>query len=242
MIRLAGVGGGSYTRAAVCRAHLIAPSVLSADFGRLNEEVRAAEAAGADWLHLDVMDGHFVPNLTMGADVVKAIRRATSLPLDVHMMVSDPGRYAPRFIDVGADWVSIHYEACPEPRAVIADIRTRGARPSLAVSPDTPVEVVAPSAPDLDMVLVMSVYPGFGGQKFIPGSLAKLEDARRLRARLGLEFLIEIDGGITVENAGAAARAGADVLVAGTAVFGAPDYATAITAMRRNVAAATSSS
>jgi ribulose-phosphate 3-epimerase len=222
----------------VCRAHLIAPSVLSADFGRLNEEVRAAEAAGADWLHLDVMDGHFVPNLTMGPDVVKAIRHATSLPLDVHMMVSDPGRYAPRFIDVGADWVSIHYEACPEPGELIADIRTRGARPSLAVSPDTPVEVVAPSARDLDMVLVMSVHPGFGGQKFIPGSLAKLEDARRLRERLGLRFLIEVDGGITVENAGAAARAGADVLVAGTAFFGAADYGGAITAMRRNVAAA----
>ncbi len=222
----------------MCRAHLIAPSVLSADFGRLHEEVRAAEAAGADWLHLDVMDGHFVPNLTMGPDVVKAIRRATSLPLDVHMMVSDPGRYAPRFIDVGADWVSIHYEACPEPRGVLADIRTRGARPSLAVSPDTPVAVVAPSARDLDMVLVMSVHPGFGGQKFLPGSLAKLEDARRLRDRLGLGFLIEVDGGVTVENAEAAARAGADVLVAGTAVFGATDYATAITAMRQAGAAA----
>lgn len=221
----------------MCRAHLIAPSVLSADFGRLNEEVRAVEAAGADWLHLDVMDGHFVPNLTMGPDVVRAVRRATSLPLDVHMMVSDPGRYAPRFIDVGADWVSIHYEACPEPRGVIADIRARGARPSLAVSPDTPLEVVAPSAPDLDMVLVMSVYPGFGGQQFIPGSLAKLDDARRLRQRLGLGFLIEIDGGITVDNAGAAAQAGADVLVAGTAIFGAPDRGTAITAMRRNIAA-----
>ncbi|MCC6847638.1 MAG: ribulose-phosphate 3-epimerase [Deltaproteobacteria bacterium] len=217
---------------------MIAPSVLSADFGRLHEEVRAAEAAGADWLHLDVMDGHFVPNLTMGPDVVKAIRRATSLPLDVHMMVSDPGRYAPRFIDVGADWVSIHYEACPEPRGVLADIRTRGARPSLAVSPDTPVAVVAPSARDLDMVLVMSVHPGFGGQKFLPGSLAKLEDARRLRDRLGLGFLIEVDGGVTVENAEAAARAGADVLVAGTAVFGATDYATAITAMRQAGAAA----
>jgi ribulose-phosphate 3-epimerase len=222
----------------VCRAGLIAPSVLSADFGRLAEEVRAAEAAGADWLHLDVMDGHFVPNLTMGPDVVKAIRRATAIPLDVHMMVSDPGRYAPRFIEAGADWVSIHYEACPEPRDVIADIRTRGARPSLAVSPDTPVAVVEPTAAALDMVLVMSVHPGFGGQRFIPGSLAKLSEARALRERLGLRFLIEVDGGITVENAGAAATAGADVLVAGTAVFGAGDYAAAITAMRRNIAPA----
>lgn len=219
----------------MCRAHLIAPSVLSADFGRLADEVQAAEAAGADWLHLDVMDGHFVPNLTMGPDVVKAIRRATSIPLDVHMMVSDPGRYAPRFIDVGADWVSIHYEACPEPAELIGDIRARGARPSLAVSPDTPVAVVTPSAPQLDMVLVMSVHPGFGGQRFIPGSLAKLDEARRLREQLGLRYLIEVDGGITVENAGAAASAGADVLVAGTAVFGAADYGGAITAMRRNI-------
>ena len=221
----------------MCRAHLIAPSVLSADFGRLAEEVQAAEAAGADWLHLAVMDGHFVPNLTMGPDVVGAIRRATSLPLDVHMMVSDPTRYAPRFIDVGADYVSIHYEACPEPRELIADIRSRGARPSLAVSPDTPVDVVAPSAPELDMVLVMSVYPGFGGQKFIPGSLAKLAEARALRDRLGLGYLIEVDGGITIDNAGAAAGAGADVLVAGTAVFGADDYGGAITAIRRNIGA-----
>jgi ribulose-phosphate 3-epimerase len=226
----------------VCRAHLIAPSVLSADFGRLADEVQAAEAAGADWLHLDVMDGHFVPNLTMGPDVVKAIRRATSLPLDVHMMVSDPGRYAARFVDVGADFVSIHYEACPQPGALIAEIRSRGARPSLAVSPDTPVAVVTPSAPDLDMVLVMSVHPGFGGQSFIPESLARLEEARRLRERLGLRYLIEVDGGVTVENVGAAAQAGADVLVAGTAVFGAPDYGGAISAMRRNIGASAASS
>ncbi len=220
----------------MCRAHLIAPSVLSADFGRLHEEVRAVEAAGADWLHLDVMDGHFVPNLTMGPDVVAAIRRATSLPLDVHLMVSDPGRYAARFIEVGADWVSIHYEACREPRTLLADIRARGARPSLAVSPDTPVSVVEASVPELDMVLVMSVHPGFGGQRFIPGSLGKLEDARRLRDKLGAGFLIEVDGGITVENAGGAARAGADVIVAGTAIFRASDYGTAITAMRHDIA------
>ncbi len=220
----------------MCRAHLIAPSVLSADFGRLGEEVRAAEAAGADWLHLDVMDGHFVPNLTMGPDIVAAIRRATTIPLDVHMMVSDPGRYAPRFIEAGADWVSIHYEACPEPRDLIADIRSRGARPSVAISPATPVAVLAPSAPDLDMVLVMSVHPGFGGQRFIPESLPKLAEARSLRERLGARFLIEVDGGITIENASAAAAAGADVLVAGTAIFGAPDYGAAITAMRRNIA------
>ena len=214
--------------------------MLSADFGRLAEEVRAATAAGADWLHLDVMDGHFVPNLTMGPDVVQAIRRATTIPLDVHMMVADPARYAPRFIDAGADWVSFHHEACGEPRPLIADIRSRGARASLAINPETPIAAVRDDvAADLDMLLVMSVHPGFGGQAFIPEALPKLAEARRLRTRLGKDFLIEIDGGITIENAGEAAAAGADVIVAGTAFFRAPDYASAITAMCRNIAAAT---
>jgi ribulose-phosphate 3-epimerase len=216
--------------------------VLSADFGRLAEEVRAATAAGADWLHLDVMDGHFVPNITMGPDVVQAIRGATTIPLDVHMMVADPARYAPRFIDAGADWVSFHHEACGEPQPLIADIRSRGARASLAINPETPVAAVRDDvAAELDMLLVMSVHPGFGGQAFIPEALPKLAEVRRLRTRLGKDFLIEIDGGITVENAGRAAAAGADVIVAGTAIFRAPDYAAAITAIRRNMAALTAS-
>ena len=218
----------------MCRSRQIAPSVLSADFGRLDEEVRAVTAAGADWLHLDVMDGHFVPNLTIGPGVVAAIRRATKLPLDVHLMITDPARYAPQFIDAGADWVSIHYEVCPEPRNLIADIRARGARPAMAINPETPVAAVAGAVADVDMLLVMSVHPGFGGQGFIPESLGKLEDARRLRERIGAKFLIEVDGGITTENAAKIAAAGADVLVAGTAVFRAPDYAAAITALRRN--------
>jgi ribulose-phosphate 3-epimerase len=222
-----------------CVAHrYIAPSVLSADFGRLAEDVQAAAAAGADWLHLDVMDGHFVPNLTMGPDIVAAIRRATSIPLDVHMMVTDPGRYTAHFIDAGADWVSVHYEACTEPQAVIEDIRTRGAHPSLGINPGTPVSAAEATAPALDMLLVMSVHPGFGGQRFIPEALAKLTEARALRERLGARFLIEVDGGITTENAGQAAAAGADVIVAGTAIFRAPDYAAAITAMRRNLTTA----
>ena len=212
--------------------------MLSADFGRLAEEVHAATAAGADWLHLDVMDGHFVPNLTMGPDLVQAIRRATAIPLDVHLMISDPGRYAPRFIDAGANWVSFHHEACAEPHPVIADIQARGAHASLAINPETPVAAVRDDVGSaLDMFLVMSVHPGFGGQAFIPEALPKLEEARRLRSRLGKEFLIEIDGGITIENAGRAAAAGADVIVAGTAIFRAPDYVAAITAMRRNVEA-----
>jgi ribulose-phosphate 3-epimerase len=206
--------------------------VLSADFGRLDDEVRAVTAAGADWLHLDVMDGHFVPNLTIGPGIVAAIRRATKLPLDVHLMITDPATYAPRFIDAGADWVSIHHEVCPDPHALIADIRARGARPSMAINPETPVAAVERAAAELDMLLVMSVHPGFGGQGFIPESLGKLEEARRLRERLGAQFLIEVDGGITTENAAKVAAAGADVLVAGTAVFRAPDYAAAITAMR----------
>jgi ribulose-phosphate 3-epimerase len=219
----------------VCRSRQIAPSVLSADFGRLDEEVRAVAAAGADWLHLDVMDGHFVPNLTIGPGIVAAIRRATTLPLDVHLMITDPVRYAPRFIEAGADWVSIHHETCPEPRELIADIRARGARPALAINPETPIAAVAAVAAELDMLLVMSVHPGFGGQGFIPETIPKLEDACRLRERLGAKFLIEVDGGITTENVSKVAAAGADVIVAGTAVFRAPDYAAAITAMRRNM-------
>lgn len=215
------------------RARQIAPSVLSADFGRLTDEVEAVTAAGADWLHLDVMDGHFVPNLTIGPAVVAAIRKATKLPLDVHLMITDPATYAPRFIDAGADWVSFHQEVCSEPHALIADIRKRGAHPAMVVNPETPVAAVAPALAAIDMLLVMSVHPGFGGQSFIDGSLAKLEEARRLRASLGASFLIEIDGGITIENAGAAAAAGADVIVAGTAVFRAPDYAAAIRGLRQ---------
>ncbi len=206
--------------------------MLSADFGRLTEEVQAVTEAGADWLHLDVMDGHFVPNLTIGPAVVAAIRKATKLPLDVHLMITDPVTYVPRFIDAGADWVSFHQEVCPKPHDLIAEIRKRGAHPAMVINPETPVAAVEHAVAALDMLLVMSVHPGFGGQSFIDGSLEKLAEARRLRTRLGAEFLIEIDGGITTENAGAAAAAGADVIVAGTAVFRAPDYAAAIRALR----------
>jgi len=210
----------------------IAPSVLSADFGRLAAEVRAAADAGADWFHLDVMDGHFVPNLTIGPMIVEAIRRATTLPLDVHLMITDPRRYAPAFIAAGADWVSVHQETCTALPETLAEIRAAGARAAIAINPETPVATVAGVVADADMLLVMSVHPGFGGQKFIDTALDKLREAAALRARLGGNFLLEVDGGITVENAGRAVAAGADVVVAGTAVFRAPDYAAAIRGLR----------
>jgi ribulose-phosphate 3-epimerase len=225
----------------VAAARKIAPSVLSADFGRLADEVAAATAAGADWLHLDVMDGHFVPNLTIGPAIVAAIRRATAIPLDVHLMITDPAQYAPRFVDAGADWISIHREICPAPSELLADIRKRGARPAMAISPDTPIASVAAVLPEIDMLLVMSVHPGFGGQEFIPETLARLNEARGLRDRVHPSCLIEVDGGITTTNVGAAAAAGAEVIVAGTAIFRAPDYAGAIQAMRRNIADALAS-
>jgi ribulose-phosphate 3-epimerase len=210
----------------------IAPSILSADFGRLAEEVRAAEHAGADWLHVDVMDGHFVPNITIGPTIVEAIRRATSLPLDVHLMITEPRRYIGAFVAAGADWISVHQEACPSLGDAIADIRRAGARASVAINPETPVAAVASVLADIDMLLVMSVHPGFGGQRFIADALAKLRTAAELRARAGARCLLEVDGGITVDNAGAAVAAGADVIVAGTAVFCAPDYTAAIAALR----------
>jgi len=213
----------------------IAPSILSADFGRLADEVRAAEAAGADWLHLDVMDGHFVPNLTIGPDVVRAIRRVASVPLDVHLMIEEPARYVPAFVAAGADWVSVHHETCDPLEPVLRQIRDLGARAAVAVNPDTPLEAVADVLPRLDMLLIMSVHPGFGGQRFIPDALERLRTAARLRDAAGASTLLEVDGGITVENVGAAAAAGADVIVAGTAIFGAADYASAITAMRGGI-------
>jgi len=213
----------------------IAPSLLSADFARLGEEVRAATAAGADWLHLDVMDGHFVPNITIGPGIVEAIRAHTALPLDVHLMITDPGRYVPQFVEAGADWVSVHQETCPALREVVAEIHALGARAAVAINPGTPIAAVADALPEIDMLVIMSVHPGFGGQSFIRASLAKLREAVRLRQRLGASYLIEIDGGIRIDNVGEAAAAGADVIVAGTAVFRAPDYGQAIAALQRKI-------
>ncbi|MFN8543514.1 MAG: ribulose-phosphate 3-epimerase [Candidatus Binatia bacterium] len=210
----------------------VAPSILSADFGHLADEVRAVTDAGADWIHVDVMDGHFVPPITIGPLIVEAIRPATSLPLDVHLMVEHPERLVPEFIRAGADRVTVHVEACRDVRAVLEAIRAAGARPGLALNPPTPLEEVRPYLDLVELLLVMSVTPGWGGQAIVPGSIEKFAAARQLRDDSGARFLIQVDGGIKPANAAEASAAGADVLVAGSAVFGANDYATAIAALR----------
>src|SRR5712692_2653290 len=210
----------------------IAPSILSADFSRLRDEIQAVEEAGADWLHVDVMDGHYVPNITIGPVVVESLRKATRLPLDVHLMITDPDKYAPEFIKAGADWVSIHPETCREPRSVLAKIRALGAKASIAVNPDVPLEKVEAYFTDIDMVLMMTVFPGFAGQAFIEDVLPKIERARRLVSERKLPVLIEADGGIKADNIARAVGAGAEVIVSGSGIFKTPDYAETIRKMR----------
>ncbi len=202
---------------------ILAPSILSADFGHLADEIARAERGGAGVIHVDVMDGHFVPNLTLGPVVVKAVRRATRLPLDVHLMIEDADRYADAFIDAGASWVSVHVEALPHLERTIAHLRSRGAKPGAVLNPATPIGALEEILPELDHVLVMSVNPGFGGQAFLPASVDKI---RRLAAMIrdrGLSTLIEVDGGIDAGNVKAVVEAGATVIVAGSAVFGGGD-------------------
>ncbi|HEX2484987.1 MAG TPA: ribulose-phosphate 3-epimerase [Myxococcota bacterium] len=211
----------------------IAPSILAADFGRLAEEVRAVDRAGADWIHVDVMDGHFVPNLTLGPVVVEAIRAATRLPLDVHLMIEAPERSLESYVRAGADRVGVHVETCPHLHRTLGQIREAGAKACVVLNPATPAALIEPVLGDVDQVLVMSVNPGFGGQKFIPGALAKLAELRRRIDDAGLDVELEVDGGIGPGTAGAVARAGANVLVAGTSVFRSPDYAAAIAGLRK---------
>lgn len=212
----------------------IAPSILSADFARLGEEIAAVSAAGADFIHVDVMDGHFVPNLTIGPMVVKAIRGATKTPFDVHLMISPVDPYIADFVKAGADILTVHPEAGPHLHRTLQAIRAAGARPGVALNPATPASAIEPVIGDVDLVLVMSVNPGFGGQSFIRSQLGKIETIRKLIDASGREIMLEVDGGVNAETARDVVAAGADVLVAGSAVFqGDPrNYASNIAALR----------
>jgi ribulose-phosphate 3-epimerase len=215
-------------------APIISPSILAADFARLGEEARAVEAAGADWLHVDVMDGHFVPNITIGPDVVKALRPHVSIPMDVHLMIAPVDPYLEAFRDAGADWITIHPEAGPHLNRSLKHIRHIGAKAGVAFDPSTPPETIEWMLDDVDLVLVMSINPGFGGQSFMPSQLSKIARLREMIDASGRDIVIEVDGGVTPQTAPLCLEAGATALVAGTAVFrgGQPAYADNIRALR----------
>ena len=210
----------------------IAPSILSADFSKLGDEIHAVEKAGADWIHVDVMDGHFVPNITMGPLVVEAVRRSTKLPIDVHLMITEPDRYIGDFAAAGADYIAVHQETCTHLHRTIQLIREKGAKPGVALNPATPAESLQWILADLDLVVVMSVNPGFGGQQFIPSTLDKVAQLKTIIREGGLSTLIQIDGGVNGKTISRISQAGVDVFVAGSAVFGSDDYAQTISDLK----------
>lgn len=210
----------------------ILPSILAADFARLGEHIAEAERGGLSMLHLDVMDGHFAPNFSIGIPVVESVRKATKLALDVHLMIEDADRYAPMFIEAGADCVSVHQEACPHLDRTLRMIQSEGARAGAVLNPATPLSTLVHVLPIVDFVLLMSVNPGFGGQKLIPYVLDKVRALRDWREREGLTFAIEMDGGVTLDNVGIVAEAGVDWIVAGSSVFGTPDAGQAVARLR----------
>ncbi|OPY10147.1 MAG: Ribulose-phosphate 3-epimerase [Syntrophaceae bacterium PtaB.Bin038] len=210
----------------------IAPSILSADFSRLGEEIRAVEKAGADLIHVDIMDGHYVPNLTIGPGVVSSLRKTTALPFDVHLMIEDPDRYIDAFAAAGSDILTVHAEAVVHLHRTVHYIKGKGIRAGVSLNPSTPLSCIEEILPDIDLLLIMTVNPGFGGQKFIPGMLPKIRKARELAQSRGLGPAIEVDGGVTPDNIGTLAEAGADIFVAGAAIFGSPSYADTIGRMK----------
>ena len=210
----------------------IAPSILSADFSRLGEEIRAVEKAGADLIHVDVMDGRYVPNITIGPGVVASLRKTTSLPFDVHLMIEEPDRYVDAFVEAGSDIVTVHAEAVIHLHRTVHYIKGKGIKAGVSLNPSTPLACIEEILPDIDVLLIMTVNPGFGGQKFITGMLPKIRRARELARSRGLRPAIEVDGGVTTENIGSLAEAGADIFVAGAAVFGSPSYSETIARMK----------
>jgi len=211
----------------------IAPSILSADFSRLGDEIRAVEAGGADYIHIDVMDGHFVPNITIGPLVVEAVRKVTSLPLDVHLMIAEPDRYIPEFAAAGADIIVFHAEATPHMHRTVQLIKSLGKKAGISLNPATPLNCLDYVLEELDLVLLMTVNPGFGGQSFIEACLPKIHALRGMLDKRGLETELEVDGGVKTSNIELISHAGADVFVAGSAVFGSPDYAAMIAELKR---------
>jgi len=213
----------------------IAPSILSADFSRLGEEVRAVEQAGGDVIHVDVMDGHFVPNITIGPLVVQGLKKLTSLPLDVHLMIEEPGRYIEAFAQAGSDWITVHGEVCPHLKQMIKKIRQLNVRPGIVLKPATSLKTIYPVLDEIDLVLIMSVNPGFGGQSFIPSTLKKIERLRKIIDQNHYPLEIEVDGGIKIENIREVSRSGGNIFVVGTGFFKTKDYEETIRKLRQEI-------